>query len=128
MATTAPSTAPHPQRGATCQSRRLRGRKPLSPQSNPAEVVGSIATPPSGGFPLSGAQPPKGALPYAVIIILMIHLHTILLTHMEPIQGFDTNMISETPFQCHITGASEIIIILDLDSCACQQSPQNSAK
>ena len=31
-------------------------------------------------------------------------------------------MISEMPFQCHITGASEIIIILDLDSCACQQS------
>ena len=95
----------------------------VSLQSNPAGVVGSVATPPSGGLPLSGAQPPKGALPYAVIKNLMVHLHTILLTHMEPIQGFDiANMISETPFQCHITGASVIIIILDLYSCACQQS------
>ena len=48
--------APLPQRETTRRSRRLRGQKPLSPKSPPAEVVGSAATPPSGGSPLSGAQ------------------------------------------------------------------------
>ena len=43
----------------TRRSRRLRGQEPLSPRSPPAEVVGSAATPPFGGSPLSGAQPPS---------------------------------------------------------------------
>ena len=51
--------APLPQRETTRRSRRLRGQRPLSPKSPPAEVVGSAATPPSGGSPLSGAQPPS---------------------------------------------------------------------
>ena len=49
----------------TRQSRRLRGQEPLSPQSNPAKVVVSVTTHPSGELPLSGAPPPKGALPSA---------------------------------------------------------------
>jgi hypothetical protein len=52
--------------GDSCVS-CARYKGPLSPQSNPAEeVVGSIDTHPSGGLPLSGAAPPKGALPSAL--------------------------------------------------------------
>ena len=64
--------APLPQRETTRRSRRLRGQRPLSP-SPPAEVVGSTATPPSGGSPLSGAPPPPNDIAHLDVRICFTH-------------------------------------------------------
>ena len=68
--------APLPQRETTRRSRRLRGQRPLSPKSPPAEVVGSAATPPSATSPLIKLESySKHNIFFYISFLLLLFLH-----------------------------------------------------